>query len=156
LFDGPDRPCARADHLGYGDDPLSQDEARSIITKLKAAGALVYANHPTNEGPMAAPMKWQLENFDVLDGVHGATPDPTVVNRNCPEYWRNNGLQSGQRWVGIAGTDCHVASSTYTGDTTCNTILHGMVAVTHMDAPYMWVKPLGSTSRDAPNAPDLV
>ncbi len=155
FFDGPDAPCKRADHRGHGDDPLTVAEAKTAISALKARGALVYANHPTNESYIEPPMKWQLENLELLDGVEVGTPDPTLTNQNNPEYWRNQGLQAGLRWVGISGTDCHVNGGPYTGSTGCNSF-HGLVNLTHMDAPYMWLKPLGSTSHAANNAPELV
>jgi hypothetical protein len=155
FFDGPDAPCKRADHRGHGDEPLSVSEATASIVALKQAGALVFANHPTNDAKIEPPMKWQLENYELLDGVEVGTPDPTLTNRNNDVYWREKGLQLGHRWVAIAGTDCHVNGGPYTGNTGCNSF-HGIVNLTHMDAPYMWIKPLGSTSRLAVNAPDLV
>jgi hypothetical protein len=100
-------------------------------------------------------MAWRLGNLDLLDGTEVNTPDPTATNRNAPEYWRDNGLRMGRRWIGIAGTDCHVNGPPYTGDTGCNEF-HGITNLTHMDAPYMWVQPLGSTGHAARNAPDLV
>jgi hypothetical protein len=155
FFDGPDAPCKRADHRGHGDDPLTAAQAAASINALKSAGALVYANHPTNESGIEPPMKWQLENFELLDGIELNTPDPTLTNRDIDKYWREQGLAKGHRWVGIAGTDCHVNGGPYTGDTGCNSF-HGIVNLTHMDAPYMWIKPLTSTSHVANNAPELV
>jgi hypothetical protein len=154
-FDGPDAPCVRDDHRGHGDEPLSLEDARASIEALHERGALVFANHPTNESGLEPPMAWQLENFDMLDGVEVNTPDPTLTNRDAPEFWRDNGLREGRRWVGIAGTDCHVNGPAYDGSTGCNEF-HGLVDLTHMDAPYMWVQPLGSTEHAARNAPDLV
>jgi hypothetical protein len=154
-FDGPDAPCARADHRGHGDDPPSMAEARTAIEALRARGALVFANHPTNDSFIEPPMMWRLGNLDLLDGVEANTPDPTATNRNAPEYWRDQGLRAGRRWIGIAGTDCHVNGPPYAGDTGCNEF-HGITNLTHMDAPYMWMQPLGSTSEVAPNAPRLV
>ena len=154
-WDGPDAPCARSDHRGHGDDPISIAEAKASIEALEAAGALVFANHPTNESHIEPPMMWQLDNLDLLHGVEIGTPDPVLTNRDAPEYWQSKGLSQGRRWVGIAGTDCHVNSGPYDGDTGCSSF-HGLVDLTHFDAPYMWVAPLGSTSREAPNAPDLV
>ena len=154
-FDGPDAPCARADGRGHGDDLISVEEARTAIEELHRRGALVFANHPTNNTfGFEPPMAWNLDNLDLLDGVEVNTPDPTLTNQNAPEYWRDNGLRMGRRWVGIAGTDCHVADGAYTGDTGCNRF-HG-IDVTHMDAPYMWMRALRSTSHAATNAPDLV
>lgn len=154
-FDGPDAPCKRADHRGHGDDPLSVAQAKASIEALHAKGAMVFANHPTNDSKLEPPMKWQLQNLDLLDGVEVNTPDPTLTNRDAPEYWRRNGLDQGRRWVGVAGTDCHVNGGAFTGDTGCNSF-HGLVNLTHMDAPYMWIRPLRSTSHAAINAPDLV
>ena len=71
------------------------------------------------------------------------------------ERRRDNGLRMGRRWVGIAGTDCHVNGPPYDGDTGCNEF-HGLTNLTHMDAPYMWMQPLGSTGHAARNAPELV
>ncbi len=154
-FDGPDAPCKRADHRGHGDDPLTVAEAKSSIEKLKAAGALVYINHPTQNAVIEPPMKWQLANLDLVDGAEVNTPDPTLTNMNAPEWWRDQGLQAGRRWIGIAGTDCHVNGTPYTGSTGCSSF-HGIIDLTHMDAPFMWVKPLASTSAAASNAPNLV
>ncbi|MEZ4226492.1 MAG: hypothetical protein R3B13_36435 [Polyangiaceae bacterium] len=154
-FDGPDAPCKRADHRGHGDDPPTVAEAKASIQKLKAAGALVYINHPTQNALIEPPMKWQLDNLDLVDGAEVNTPDPTLTNMNAPEWWRDQGLQAGRRWVGIAGTDCHVNGTPYTGSTGCSSF-HGLIDLTHMDAPYMWVKPLTSTSAAANNAPNLV
>lgn len=154
-FDGPDAPCARADHRGHGDDPPTVEQARASIEALRAAGAMVFINHPTNDAFVEPPMKWQLDNLDIVDGVEVNTPDPTLTNQDAPEYWRIQGLEAGRRWVGIAGTDCHVNGPPYDGDTGCNSF-HGITDLTHMDAPYMWVKPATSTSHAASNAPDLV
>jgi hypothetical protein len=154
-FDGPDAPCMRDDHRGHGDEPIAVEEARASIEALHERGALVFANHPTNDSGLEPPMKWQLENFELLDGVEVNTPDPTLTNRDAPEYWRDKGLKQGRRWVGIAGTDCHVNGPPYDGDTGCNEF-HGLVDLTHMDAPYMWIQPLGSTEHAARNAPELV
>ncbi len=153
-FDGPDAPCTRADHRGHGDDPISMMDAMVSIDELHRRGALVYINHPTQNAVIEPPMRWALGN-DRVDGVEVNTPDPTLTNRNAPEWWRDNGLREGRRWVGIAGTDCHVNGPPYDGDTGCNSF-HGIVDLTHMDAPYMWVKPVGSTSAAAVNDPDLV
>jgi hypothetical protein len=154
-FDGPDAPCKRPDHRGHGDEPLTPDQAQASILALKAAGALVFINHPTQNALIEPPMKWQLSNLDLVDGVEVNTPDPTLTNQNAPEWWRDQGLQAGRRWVGIAGTDCHVNGPPYDGDTGCNSF-HGIVNLSHMDAPYMWVKPLTSTSAVSNNAPELV
>lgn len=154
-FDGPDAPCAREDHRGHGDDPITMMDATSSIDELHARGALVFINHPTNDAFIEPPMRWGLGNLDRVDGVEANTPDPTATNRNAPEYWRDVGLRQGRRWVGIAGTDCHVNGPPYDGDTGCNSF-HGITDLTHMDAPYMWVRPLGSTSAAANNDPDLV
>ncbi len=154
-FDGPDAPCKRADHRGHGDEPPTIDETKNSILALKQAGALVFINHPTQNAVLEPPMKWQLGNLDLVDGVEANTPDPTLTNQNAPEWWRNQGLQAGRRWIGIAGTDCHVNGPPYNGNTGCNSF-HGLVNLSHMDAPYMWMKPLTSTSAPANNAPDLV
>ncbi len=154
-FDGPDAPCKRADHRGHGDDPVTVAETKASIEKIKSAGGLVFINHPTQNALIEPPMKWQLGNLDLVDGVEVNTPDPTLTNMNAPEWWRDQGLQAGRRWVGIAGTDCHVNGTPYTGSTGCSSF-HGIIDLTHMDAPFMWVKPLTSTSAVANNAPDLV
>ncbi len=154
-FDGPDAPCARDDHRGHGDDPLSMEQARAAIDELHRRGALVFANHPTNESFIEPPMAWRLGNLDLLDGSEINTPDPTATNRSAPEWWRDQGLRMGRRFVGIAGTDCHVNGTPYAGDTGCNAF-HGLVNLTHMNAPYMWMQPLGSTSAAARNDPELV
>lgn len=154
-FDGPDAPCARADHRGHGDDPISIAEARTAIEELHRRGALVFVNHPTNESFIEPPMAWSLGNLDLVDGSEVNTPDPTATNRDAPEWWRDEGLRAGHRWIGIAGTDCHVNGPPYAGDTGCNSF-HGLADLTHMDAPYMWMQPLGSTSSAARNDPDLV
>lgn len=154
-FDGPDAPCARADNRGHGDDPISVMQATTSIDELHDRGALVFINHPTQNAVIEPPMRWALGNLDRVDGVEVNTPDPTLTNRDAPEWWRDNGLRMGRRWVGIAGTDCHVNGPPYDGDTGCNSF-HGIVDLTHMDAPYMWVKPMGSTSAAAVNDPDLV
>ncbi len=154
-FDGPDAPCARADHRGHGDDPITMMEATDSIEALHARGALVFINHPTNDAFIEPPMRWGLGNLDRVDGVEANTPDPTATNRNAPEYWRDMGLRQGRRWVGIAGTDCHVNGPVYDGDTGCNAF-HGLTDLTHLDAPYMWVRTLRSTSAAANNDPDLV
>lgn len=155
IFDGPDAPCTRADGRGHGDDLISVDQAREAINALHERGALVFVNHPTNDtAGLEPPMAWNLDNLDIVDGVEVNTPDPTLTNRNAPEWWRDNGLRRGRPWVGIAGTDCHVSRTEYDGSTGCNSI-YG-VDVTHLDAPYMWIRSLRSTSHAAINAPDLV
>ena len=154
-FDGPDAPCARADHRGHGDDPIDAEQARTAIEALHRRGALVFVNHPTNESFIEPPMMWRLGNLDLVDGSEVNTPDPTATNRDAPEWWRDQGLRMGRRFVGIAGTDCHVNGPAYDGDTGCNQF-HGVTNLTHMDAPYMWMQPLGSTSAAARNDPALV
>lgn len=154
-FDGPDAPCARADHRGHGDDPIDEEQARVAIEELHRRGALVFVNHPTNESFIEPPMMWRLGNLDHVDGSEVSTPDPTATNRDAPEWWRDQGLRMGRRFVGIAGTDCHVNGPAYDGDTGCNQF-HGVTNLTHMDAPYMWMQPLGSTSAAARNDPALV
>ena len=154
-FDGPDAPCARDDHRGHGDDPVTIEETRERILRMQEAGALVFANHPTNDSIIEPPMGWKLENYDLLDGVEINVPEPNIVNRGAPRWWRERGLDRGFRWRGIAGTDCHVDRYPFDGSTGCNSF-HGLIDFTHMDAPYMWLQPLGSTSRAAVNDPDLV
>lgn len=154
-FDGPDSPCAREDGRGYGDDPVTAEDTRKKIQEMQANGALVFVNHPTNDPKVQPAMKWRLENLDIVDGVEVGVPDPTFSNRDTPEYWRERGLMEGHRWVPISGTDCHVDDEPYTGDTGCND-QWGVVHLTHLDAPYMWIKPLQTTSAAALNDPNLV